>query len=188
MKKSLLFPTEVYEDEIVNVDNKILNAECFQLQKFSSNSVSVSNSGGWQSPSFDKPLSSEIEKLINNISVKLESIYKGYGISRYPRLLNYWVNINQPNNYNISHNHTLSFFSCVYYVKVPKNSGDLIIERSDDSAYFIQYFEEINQHGAQAIILDSAENKLVCFPAWVKHSVGQNLSNDTRISIAFNFV
>ena len=188
MRKSLLFPTEVYEDEILNINNDILKNECLQLQKFSPNGVSVSNTGGWQSSSFEKPISSEIEKLIDQIVIRLEKIYKDYNITRRPKLLNYWININSPGNYNISHNHTLSFFSCVYYVKVPENSGDLIIERADDSAYFIQYFEEINQHGAQAILFDTAENKLVCFPSWVKHSVGQNLSNDTRISIAFNLV
>jgi uncharacterized protein (TIGR02466 family) len=150
--------------------------------------MSVSNTGGWQSVPFNKSISIETEKLINQISDKLEKIYKDYGINRTPKLLNYWININSPGNYNISHNHTLSFFSCVYYVKVPPNSGDLIIERSDDSAYFIQYFEEMNQYGAQAIIFDSGNNKLLCFPSWVKHSVGQNLSNDTRISIAFNFI
>lgn len=188
MKKSLLFSSDIYEDEIICVNNTILETECFQLKKISPTGSLISNSGGWQSHSLDKPISSEIEKLISEILIRLKLIYTNYGISRDPKLLNYWININAPGNYNLSHNHTLSFFSCVYYVKVPNNSGDLIIERSDDSAYFIQYFEEMNQHGAQAIIFDCTKNKLICFPCWIKHSVSQNLSDDVRVSIAFNFV
>jgi hypothetical protein len=30
------------------------------------------------------------------------------------------------------------------------------------------------------------DGDLVCFPGWINHSVGENLSEHTRISIAFN--
>ena len=41
-----------------------------------------------------------------------------------------WANINNKEDYNISHTHPYSHYSGVYYVKVPKNSGNLYFGES----------------------------------------------------------
>ena len=188
MKKNLIFPTEIYEDFCYTVSNDQLLEECLTFQKNHSIGHIVSNMGGWQSQPLIEILSKNTEILLDHVINNLLGIYCNYGINRKPKLVNYWFNINYPGNYNISHNHTMSFFSVVYYVKVPKNSGELVLERSDDSSYYMQYFTDMNQYIAQAILVDPEEHKLVIFPSWIKHSVNQNRSNNNRISLAFNFV
>ena len=37
-----------------------------------------------------------------------------------------WANINPPGGYNAPHIHPNSLFSGVYYIKAPKNSGNLV--------------------------------------------------------------
>jgi len=191
MKSAFLFPTEVYEDYISNIDNTQLIEECRKIYSEKNTPVQVSNNGGWQSRPLSEPVGPVTEKLIAEIQSRLKVIYEKLGNSRTPKLSNYWFNVNNRNNYNISHNHTLAFFSCTYYVKCPVNCGDLILERQDDSEFFLQFFEQENEYTAQALMLEPEESKLVIFPSWVRHSVGQNLTtdkNDARISIAFNFI
>lgn len=188
MKKNLIFPTEIFENYLPNISNSVLLAECHNLYLKNNKGQNISNVGGWQSQSYTTGISSEINKLIYEIILNLATIFNNYNIKRTPKLINYWFNINFPHSYNISHNHTLSFFSVVYYVYAPKNSGDLILERTDDSVFYMQYFTEMNEYSAQAIIIDPSESKLIIFPSWLKHSVGQNKSNDNRVSLAFNFI
>jgi uncharacterized protein (TIGR02466 family) len=165
--------------------------ECRKIYSEKNTPVQVSNNGGWQSRPLSEPVGPVTEKLIAEIKSRLKVIYEKLGNSRTPKLSNYWFNVNNRNNYNISHNHTLAFFSCIYYIKCPVNCGDLILERQDDSEFFLQFFEQENKYNAQALMLEPEESKLVIFPSWVRHGVGQNLTtdkNDARISIAFNFI
>ena len=37
-----------------------------------------------------------------------------------------WININRKGNFNIDHVHPGAEFSCVYYLKVPQDSGNLV--------------------------------------------------------------
>ena len=97
----------------------------------------------------------------------------------YPALKEYlnseadvWINFSYPKSYNKSHNHSLDFnkniFSGVYYVKVPEESGDLIFPNSGDR-------------------ISPKEGMTVLFHSSIWHAVEPNLSNDLRISFAFNY-
>lgn len=187
MDARALFPTYMFSSSIPQIDNVEIKKYALDLKSKIKSEI-VSNRNGWQSPSFNSTEHYQIKKVVDEISKRLELIYKNLDISRKPKLANYWININGPTSYNERHNHTLSFFSCVYYVAVPKNSGDFIIERDDESKFFLQYFEKENEHSAQAFMIEPTESQILIFPSWVYHSVGQNNSQDDRISIAFNFI
>ena len=44
------------------------------------------------------------------------------------------------------------------------------------------------KHLWREVHLDSREGRIIIFPAWLWHCVEPNQSNDTRISVSFNFI
>lgn len=99
----------------------------------------------------------------------------------------FWVNLNKPHGYNMQHNHAPNHISGVYYVQVPAQSGD--IKFFDD-----RKLRDVCEPGA---VRDSAlayssytfrpsAGLMFLFPGWLDHLVGQNKSEQDRISISFN--
>ena len=82
-----------------------------------------------------------------------------------------WFNSNGYGHYNLMHNHhsqEIDAVSGVYYIEVPdKNMGRI-------------YFETDEEY-------DPQENRLLLFPADLRHGVRKNQSHKKRISLAFNY-
>ena len=119
----------------------------------------------------------------------LKPIYKTYGISSDPILQNYWYNINGRGCYNTEHAHPHCWFSVVWYLKVPENSGEIVFTRPDTLRQSI-WVDNLTEHNQAEFRIMPKENTLITFPSYLRHSVEQNLSNDNdadRVSIAFNF-
>ena len=84
----------------------------------------------------------------------------------------YWFNAMGPGHVTSRHSHEEidELLSAVYYVQVPKDSGDLIL------------------HAEPAVVRITPEPGLmVLFPPDLEHEVTENLSDRQRLSIAFNF-
>lgn len=79
-----------------------------------------------------------------------------------------WLNINYPRSYNVAHTHSGSDKSAVYYIKTPKDSGNLIFTETDQE-------------------VEPQPGMLITFDNNVRHAVSPNFSEDTRISFAFNY-
>ena len=69
-----------------------------------------------------------------------------------------------------SHNDDDELLSGVYYVRVPENSGRLLIHSG----------KEVIQHAPR-------EGQWVFFAPQTPHAVSKNLSDELRLSVAFNF-
>ena len=69
-------------------------------------------------------------------------------------------------------------------------SGDLIFHHPSDFSMTYTWDDSVisnfKEHNSGAWILPPVENQLVMFPSWLQHSVEDNLSDEERISIAFN--
>lgn len=172
------FPTCVWITTITDLDNKKLN---YQVTKFSKNndSVAISNVGGYQGHEFEN------DKL-NKIIIKNTPLLENKPLEKYT--LHTWVNINKKGNYNKRHNHlnTNIFLSGVYYVSVPENSGN--IRFYDPRGSWMQSMVDHNYFfdGHEYNYLTPAPGMLLYFPSWLEHDVEENLSNEDRVSIAFN--
>ena len=130
-----------------------------------------------------------MKPLLDNVKECLIPIYNKLKVSSDVVLNNYWFNINNKWNYNMVHRHAGTYFSCVVYLKVPKNSGNIVFERPDMLHDYIQFYEQnnYNQHG---FWIDPEPNKLVMFPSYLSHYTEQNFTeefDDERISIAMEF-
>jgi len=84
----------------------------------------------------------------------------------------FWINDMGPNEVTTEHDHDEydEMLSGVYYVKVPKDSGELVI---------------VDKH-SRTLVTPQA-GMFVFFAPAVLHSVSKNLSGERRVSIGMNF-
>lgn len=99
-----------------------------------------------------------------------------------------WFNISKPENYQEYHVHVRSHFSAVFYLKMPKNSGNIVFRRPGSFGdMFTLDTEVFPPESCQTYIITPEVNQLLIFRSNLFHMVTKNKSNDERISIAMNF-
>ena len=83
----------------------------------------------------------------------------------------FWFNAMQAGQCTKPHHHDENdeLLSAVYYIRVPGNSGDLVLHDADDK-----------------VIIRPEAGKLVMFAPSVVHEVTVNQSSELRLSVAFN--
>ncbi len=89
----------------------------------------------------------------------------------------YWFNYMPPGATTTLHTHDDDdeLLSCVFYVNVPENSGNLII-----------YYDSGDAR-QKKIEIKSRTGDFIFFKPDVRHEVSKNNSSDFRLSIGFNF-
>lgn len=152
--------------------------------------VSHSNRGGWQSPdNFHLQESfSEFKSYILNNAFQALTHY-----NRVFELNNMWININKKNNYNLLHSHANAVISGVFWVKAPKNCGELVFTSPNE---FVEHNLLVNANPEfkkqfnflHTLNFTANEGWMVLFPSQLLHLVEPNESDEDRISIAFNLV
>jgi uncharacterized protein (TIGR02466 family) len=147
----------------------------------------ISNVGGFQSDELDlkeKILQSLIKNIENYANIFCKDILK---VNKKITLNSMWLNINYYKDYNISHVHSFSVLSGVFYIKTLKNSGNLIFKKNHALEYCInERLVDYNLYNSTTYNIPSKENTLYLFPSWYEHYVEPNLSKEERISISFN--
>jgi uncharacterized protein (TIGR02466 family) len=174
------FTTKIHGTILQNVDLS-LSDKILEFKK-TNPSVSKSNEGGWQSEVFNWDQHEWLTPLMSQIKEEIEPLFQEYG-STNTGLFKYWINVNEPTNSNARHRHSGCILSGVVYLKVPENSGNIIFYREN---LYYGILHTINENNRPIMQLTPIENGLLMFPAFLEHEVTPNLSNKTRISIAFN--
>ena len=147
----------------------------------------ISNRHGWQSKGF---VLSDRNDLLHSTILQ--------GIASFPSFKNAvqmtasaWININPPGAYNLMHDHPNVHMSGVMWIKSPKDGGVIEFLNPND----FQAHTEINCYTDEfkdrnfvhhAYWIPPLEGRMVIFPSHLKHSVGENMSNEDRISVSFN--
>jgi uncharacterized protein (TIGR02466 family) len=108
-----------------------------------------------------------------------------------------WANVNRLGDYHDPHNHPHSYLSGTYYVRVP-DGGPAIGSRKDVRSGCISFYDPRGAANMNAIRNDpniEAEftvqprgGLILLWPAFLKHFVHPNLSDEPRVSISFNVV
>ena len=176
-------------DEFLDVDNDKIEKYCYKLKE-KSDGRKISNEGGWQSNDLDL-INSPLLDLINIIGDKVVELNVSLGYEYTQFILNNsWININGNKDFNVAHLHASTFYSAVYYVKGGENKGNVIF---CNPVHYFEGFMEMNKIKSYGMY-NSAEwyfppvtGRLLIFPSWLTHYVKPNLTNEDRISIAFNF-
>ena len=185
------FPTMIYIKDLPNPEklNQYLEPKIIQWSQ-QNKGVAKTNAGGWH-----RTTDMNTKKEYNPLTIELfnmqEEIFKKENLSRKPVCGNMWANINGPGNYNRPHLHPNSLFSGVYWVKTPKNTGNLMLydprpgiqmtmPNRKDGKLPPEYWREVHY--------EPKAGRCIMFPSWLWHEVKPNKSNDTRISVSFNFL
>ena len=187
-----LFPSSIHNLEITDFDEckDELVKEVYQEKERDPKGRIVSNQGGWQSNSYElhECKSEMLQKVIRN---SLSEFKKNLLKEKVSMKCQGWTNINGSGDFNLKHNHPRSDLSGVFWIKAPKNSGNIVFEspeifnryreldsysdefRYDSNVYMTYYFTP-------------KEGNILIFPSNLQHEVKENKSNEDRISYSFN--
>ena len=184
-----LFPIPILKTKLDYPLDEI-EALC-QIERFKdSTGIAKSNNGGWQSGNINYP-DSPFFFLLDIETICQEFAKNTLKISKSIFLMNAWININQKFNSNQTHTHPACILSGVYYIKTPKECGNIqFIHPAQDMMsrdwHNIIPDSDYNQYNSEQWWLPPEEGRLYVFPSWLKHMVKPNMSDEERISISFN--
>ena len=185
------FPTMIYIKDFPDSEklNKYLEDH---IMRWSQNDkgVSKTNAGGWHS-STDMNQKEKYNPLTRELFNMQEEIYQKENLSRKPVCGNMWANINYPGCFNRPHLHPNSLFSGVYWIKTPIKSGNLMLYDPRPGNHTTMPNRKEGKKPPELwreIHYEPKAGRCIMFPAWLWHEVRTNESNDTRISVSFNFL
>jgi len=183
----ILFPTLLHEYNFDEINRDEIIKYCYERKKIDKG-MSFSNCGGWHS-SPETIMNDNIISRTLGIGLK-ESLFQS--LDHRPSVnITHWININPPNSYNTSHTHPDSHFSGVMWIKIPKDGGDIRFDSPHEFSGFTEtssYTKEVQEESGAAgsFIITPEEGKMVTFPAYLRHEVKRNESDEDRISISYN--
>ena len=185
------FPTPVYIQDVPNAVqlNQYLEQKIIQWSQ-QDKGVSKTNAGGWHSTT-DMNRKEEYNVLTKELFNMQEEIFKKEFLTQKPVLGNMWANINYPGNSNRPHLHPNSLFSGVYWIKAPEKSGSLMLYEPRPGVHTTMPNRKEGKLPPQLwreVHYQPRAGTIIMFPAWMWHEVKPNESNDTRISVSFNFL
>ena len=188
MHTESLFATPFLYEHANELSNDTLYAFCTGLYG------AEDTSNNWQSVHLDlnnvllQPLVARVQALFDKQAQLL-----GLVDNCHIQVTQAWINVNKPgtskSNTNDMHMHPGHIMSAVYYVQAPAQGGNLVLSSPHglmDYALPYKLIKEPTPYNGTRYTVMPNNGDLVCFPGWINHSVGDNLSNDLRISIAFN--
>jgi uncharacterized protein (TIGR02466 family) len=185
-----LFPSLVSHiecDNFSSIQNDLLN--WIYLYQKDTDSVILSNRGGWQSPSNFYVNNSSFNRFYDYIAYHINESIKIYKTEF--NLLNMWININRKGDYNTLHDHPVSHLSGAIWIKTPERGGNFVFHNSHS---FSQYclLESVSDevrdatNYASSFRFQAKEGCMLIFPSDLMHLVEKNESDEDRVSISFN--
>lgn len=130
----------------------------------------------------------ELTNLYNYIETHVKKYIELSGARQHKEIFmaHSWVNVTEFGQGQASHQHEDSVISGVYYYQTSGNDGDLVLENPNPFV-MIEAFP-FGQKVANISIHTPAVGKLLLFPGWLRHRVNTNQTNNSRISISFNYL
>ena len=189
-----IFPTPLLRFEVDNADklNRALLKEIAKRHA-AEGGMTKSNRKGWHSERdlFDRKEPAQqtlAQLLIRMLAQATKSTAPHTDFNNVDLVADGWINVNPRGGYNAPHDHVGSFWSGVYYVKVPQDEGG-----QGGSIEFLSPHKPLPSSGfieapitAQKITVRPREGQVLIFPASLVHWVHPNDSDEDRITIAFN--
>ena len=190
-KPNLFFPTPVWTLQLDNYQS--VNEQMYKFIKITQSKdqqgISKSNIKGWHSKDFNMQ-ENEPKNFIKFILPAIEQVITDMNWEKQKQSINInnmWAIINTGGSANLRHQHGNSTISGAYYVRAPKNSGDIVFYDPRPAPVYT-YPKALNPNllNAQVNGISPKEGALVLFPSYLEHSVNENHSGKERIVISFN--
>ena len=186
------FPTLIYIKDLPGAVelNQYLEQQVIKWSQADQKGVKKTNVKGWHSTT-DMNKKEEYNVLTKELFAMQDEIFAKEFLDHKPVLGNMWANVNYPGGYNRPHLHPNSLFSGVYYIKAPIKSGNLMVYDPRPGTQIVMPNRKKNILPAplwKEVHYEPIAGRIIMFPAWLWHEVRTNESNDTRISVSFNFL
>ena len=190
-KPNLFFPTPVWTLQLDNYQS--VNEQMYEFIKTSQSKdregISKSNIKGWHSKDFNMQ-ENEPKNFIKFILPAIEQVITDMNWEKQKQSINInsmWAIINTGGAANHRHQHSNCTISGAYYVRAPKNSGDIIFyDPRPARVYKHPIAKNPNILNATINSISPEPGMLILFPSYLEHSVNPNLSDNKRIVISFN--
>lgn len=175
-----LFPVPI---SIANLENAMTGAESakvFDLETRRNHGNNITtNNYILDLPEFQNLKS----KLQNALEIYFKKLYSNKNAT--PYITQSWINYTSTNDYHHVHTHTNSIFSGVFYIQTLEQDKIYFYK---DSLPVFDFTEDKNYNLYTSLDwhFPVKNNDLIVFPSNIRHSVEQNQSDITRISLAFN--
>jgi len=189
LEEKIIFITSIYQGNVEDVDHEKILDEVYALKDddFGRN---MEEYAGWHSNQIsveDVENTTEIIKVVRSIYGAAAGVARSWNYN--PELVfnACWLNINSPGNFNEQHRHPATNLSAVYYVKANENSGNIWFIRDGRTEDYFHSNGRNTIHTAPRTSEEVTTGKFYIFPSHLDHKVDPNLSNEDRISLAFNF-
>ena len=183
-----LFSVPIHYLSINDFDSKKqeLIDYAYNLRDSDERGRTASNRGGYQSLAFPVKGGDILQDLLINIISNIPSFNNNVDV-----VCDSWVNINPPLSFNVKHCHPNCDIAGVLWIKIPENSGDIVFHSPYNYISYnemICYTREFQEKGKyfHDYKFPAREGNLLLFPAHIDHKVGENNSDEDRISVSFN--
>jgi uncharacterized protein (TIGR02466 family) len=146
----------------------------------------------WNCPTLSNINSSFIFKSItleNELKKATEIYFKewGYEGNYNLKLSNIWINISPKGSFQESHKHGDYFkktiFSGVLYIDTNENSGSLTLVNPIEDQLLLGL---PSSNILSRLTISPKNKKIIYFPSWLEHYVGENKNQQNRISVSWN--
>ena len=134
-----------------------------------------------------KPLCNLITPFINEYLYDVIKLCKTHTYT----IASSWGNIHYNNDWSHKHNHETSDFSGCCYIKCNPDSGNINFYKPYFHYNLLQTqkelrFSEETDLNTEKISITPIDGDIILFPSFVAHDVDTNISDETRISLAFD--
>jgi uncharacterized protein (TIGR02466 family) len=146
-----------------------------------------SNPGGFLCSSlFKEPCLQDLAKFVHSA---VTTVHTHTGLAGELNFTQSWANINRKYSYHEQHHHCPNIWSGVYYVQARDNDATICFVNSNiiNSSWPYKadkiYNNDLN---SSQTVCRVNSGMLLIFPSYLQHKVSQHMSDNERISIAFN--
>tara|TARA_Y100000114_G_C11706298_1_gene301135 strand:+ start:413 stop:1003 length:591 start_codon:yes stop_codon:yes gene_type:complete len=187
MKLNSLFITPVMWSTVTGHEH--LADKLYKIKEEDEEGMPRSNVGGWHSKD-ELYKNSDFQPIVGDILLKAKECFNHLDVKDnfVPELTGLWGMINPPGSRNCIHTHPYNFLSGVYYLKVPKDSGNLIFlePRPQMEVLSPPRKENLSIQLSHSVQWEPKENCLIFFPSSLQHEVRINNSKEDRVILSFN--
>ena len=99
-----------------------------------------------------------------------------------------WITKSAPGETSHIHNHRNCFYSGIFHLQVPPNSGEICFENYLETNYIKLLASEYNIHNSSHYTMMPRNGTILFFPSMIHHRVLPNNSEEVRYSLAFNLM
>ena len=191
LQRETWFPTRIWYVDFNNAEslNRQLLRAIRDWQEEDPEGISKTNVIGWHSQT-DLHRREEFRDLTDHMMIAATEVSECLEIRSdfEPVLDNSWVNVSPKYASNRLHVHPRDQLSGVYYVQTPENCGKIGFRDPRPQVEMLDFpYAEGSAMSFREITYRPTAGRMVLFPSWLPHEVLPNMSDEDRISIAFNF-